>query len=148
MKYFKYLIFCIFLVVQSCVEKNSDDSNEAGVCFGSHELLELVEFKQGEGQVIKQAVYRVTGEHSHQVEWFLVNTFGMGKLKFACCGWDPENGKSGEITCRKLEKMQDHHLAVEMYASAEINDSNDSTYLELDRNNIDYFFVLVSLLKI
>jgi len=148
MKNFKYLIISIFFVLQSCGDRNPYSSNEANVCFLSHDFLELVEYKHRDGQYIKQAIYRVASEHSHQVEWFLVNTFGMGKLKFVCCGWEPENGKSGNIACRALEKMPSYHLAVEMYASAEVRNSNDSVYLELDRNRIEYFFVILSLLEI
>lgn len=58
--------------------------------------LKYLSCKQGEGQLIWEAEYRVSSQYIEEVENFFVTEYGMGELVFTCCGWEPEGGKTGQ----------------------------------------------------
>ena len=51
----------------------------------------------GKGQVLREIRYRLHGKAAQKVERVLVERYGMGRLKFACCGWEPSGGKTGVL---------------------------------------------------
>ena len=149
MKNINYLIIGIFLFSVSCTNHKKDDCNLLAAYSEQPKYLELVECKKGEGQTINYSTYKVTGTHSLEVEKYLVENYRMGKLKFTCCGWEPQDGKEGEIINSELKKLnKDYHLLVTMTGSAEKKNDKDSLYIEKDRNKIDYFNVTVRLVEI
>ena len=120
MKTMNYLIVGIFLFSLSCTNHKKDDCNLLAAYSEQPKNLEFVECKKGEGQTIKYSTYKVTGTHSLEVEKYLVENYGMGKLKFTCCGWEPQDGKEGEIINSELKKFNNNfHLLVSMGGSAE-----------------------------
>lgn len=144
-----HLIIGIFLFSLSCTNHKKDDCNLLAAYSKQPKYLELVECKIGEGQTIKYSTYKVTGAHSLDVEKYLVENYGMGKLMFTCCGWEPQDGKEGEIINNELKKLnKDYHLLVMMTGDAEKKNDKDSLYIEKDRNKIDYFNVTVRLVEI
>ena len=143
----KSLLLMIMPLILSCTTEKIEDCDLLKSYGEQHKYLDFIECHQGEGQVIKYSTYKVAGTHSSEVEKYLVETYGMAKLKFTCCGWEPQDGKYGEIINPELKKMnKDYHLSVTMIGNAE--KINDSTYIEKDRNEIDFFYVTVRLLKV
>ncbi len=101
-------------------------------------------------QTIMRATYKVSGKKSKEVEDFLVKTYGMGKLKWTCCGWD-NSGKYGIFEHSEFKKInRDCSALISMSASAEVQDKSKPTQirLETDRNKIDFFTVIVELVII
>ena len=101
-------------------------------------------------QTIIKATYRVNGKESKRIEDFLIENYGMGELKWTCCGWD-NGGKYGSFEHSEFKKIDKYCSAtVSMFASREIEDDNKLTEvkLEFDRNKIDYFTVIVELVII
>lgn len=147
-------IFCIilstFLLSVSSANYGKDDCNLLESYSEQHKYLEFVGCEKGKGeQTIKEATYRVKAKNSIEVEAYLVDKYGMGKLKFTCCGWEPEKGVNGEIESKELKEINENYsLIITMYGNAEKKDSNGSLYIEKDRNKINYFYVTVSLLEI
>ena len=149
MKILNYLIIVVLISTLSCTNKKREDCNLLETYSEQHNYLEFIECKDGEGQVIKYSNYNLTGEHSFEVEKYLVDNYGMGKLKFTCCGWEPKDGKEGEIVNSDLKNLnKNYHLLVSMTGSAEKKNENDSLYIEMDRNKIDKFVVTVKLVEI
>ena len=106
--------------------------------------------KPKNSQTIIKATYRVNGKQSKEIEDFLVENYGMGELKWACCGWD-NAGKFGTFEHSEFKKIDAYcHATISMYASGEVEDENEPTgiKLETDRNKIDYFTVIVKLVII
>lgn len=147
-------IFCIilstFLLSVSSANYGKDDCNLLESYSEQHKYLEFVGCEKGKSeQTIKEATYRVKAKNSIEVEAYLVDKYGMGKLKFTCCGWEPEKGVNGEIENKELKEINENYsLIITMYGNAEKKDSNGSLYIEKDRNKINYFYVTVSLLEI
>lgn len=103
------------------------------------EKIEFIECKNGSGQTILEADYKVLGMDSKEVEEVLITEFGMGKLKFVCCGWEPENGKSGYVENKLLKEInQNYVLEISMYANAEKKNKKGKTEIEFDRNKVDF----------
>jgi hypothetical protein len=67
--------------------------------------VEFLECKRGQGQEVVAATYKVKGQDIAVVEKLLVEKYGMGKLRFVCCGYEPENGKRGGIRSKKMENI-------------------------------------------
>lgn len=93
-----------------------------------------------------RANYRVSGEQSKPVEDFLVERYGMGALRWVCCGWETM-GKSGGFEHEALTKIDPYLSAgVDMFASGEVDkDQIGEVKLEPDRNKIEFFTVVVEL---
>lgn len=111
--------------------------------------LSFVNCVPGEGQVILEAKYEVSGKDSKEVEDFLVKTYGLGKLKFVCCGWESEKGRNGQIDAVKgLEDYPNYSIMIIMYASAETEMTESEGTLEMDRDKIENFTVLVQIVEV
>ena len=98
-------------------------------------------------QTKARATYRVSGKESEEIERFFVQNYGMGKLKWVCCGWET-GGKYGVFEHSEFKKIDpDCSATIKMYASGELENQNNPTKikLEMDRNKIDYFTVVVEL---
>lgn len=149
MKTVNYLIIGIFLFSQACAIHKKEDCNLLATYSEQPKNLEFVECKKGEGQTLKYSTYKVKGTYSLELEKYFVENYGMGKLIFTCCGWEPKDGQEGEIINDELTKTnKDYHLLVTMSGSAEKKSGQDSLYIEKDRNKIDYFEVTVRLVEI
>ncbi len=100
-----------------------------------------------DSQTIVRATYKVAGTKSKAIEDFLVKTYGMGKLKWTCCGWN-NGGKYGVFEHYEFKKInRDCLVLISMYASAEVQDKSKQSKvrLETDRNKIAFFTVIVEL---
>ncbi len=110
--------------------------------------LEFIKCERLENsQTIIKATYRVKGKQSKEIEDFLVENYGMGKLSWTCCGWD-NAGKYGRFEHSEFKKIDTYCSAIiSMYASGEVEDEDEPTgiKLETDRDKIDYFTVIVEL---
>ena len=73
---------------------------------------------KGQGQTVAVASYRVAGAESARVEKFFREKYGMGKLVFVCCGWEPENGRTGQSASAALKRLNpDYSLTITMFAT-------------------------------
>ncbi|WKB81795.1 DUF4952 domain-containing protein [Cellulophaga lytica] len=110
--------------------------------------LEFIKCERLENsQTIIKATYRISGNKSKEIEDFLIENYGMGKLKWVCCGWET-SGKYGGFEHSEFKKIDPYLSAtINMYASGEVEDENEPTEikLETDRNKVDYFTVIVEL---
>ncbi len=108
------------------------------------EKLEFVEcktYKSSQSRVV--ATYRVSGKDAAEVEAFFVEKYGMGELKWACCGWET-SGKNGSFKHPELTAISPYLSAIiTMFASAEVDYNEEG--LELDRTKIEYFTVEVNI---
>ncbi|MEP0214509.1 MAG: DUF4952 domain-containing protein [Cellulophaga sp.] len=114
----------------------------------THKELEFVKCEEVKNsQIIYRATYRVRGNKSKIVEGFLKENYGMGNLKWACCGWD-NAGVYGQFEHPEFEKIDPYCSAViSMFASGEkIDKSKNTINLEHDRDKIEYFTVTVELI--
>lgn len=148
MKTLNYQLFTILLFFLSCSNGKKDDCNLLETYSEQHKHIEFIECREGEGQVIKHATYKVKGLYSFEVEEYLVENYGMGKLHFTCCGWEPQDGKEGEIKTEELNINKNYHLVVLMTGNAEKMNEKGSLCIEKDRKKIDYFEVTVRLIEI
>lgn len=98
-------------------------------------------------QIIYIVTYKVRGSKSKIVEDFLIENYGMGNLKWACCGWD-NAGIYGEFEHVAFKEIDSYCSAViSMFASGEKMDKTKNTIkLERNRDEIEYFTVRVELI--
>ena len=68
-------------------------------------MVEFVECSKGDGQLVAKAIYKVKGKDVPFIEKLLIRKYGMGKLKFVCCGYENENGVHGLIQSQKLSNL-------------------------------------------
>ncbi len=103
------------------------------------EKLEFISCESvDEPQKIIRLMYRVRGEDSKEVEDFLVEKYGMTKLKWACCAW---NGRGGQFNHDKFKAIHPYlGGGISMYASGEVEGG-----LEIDPEKIEYFYVEITL---
>jgi len=150
MKINHHIIITILLfLLTSCPTHLKAQANLIETYVNDLPHLEFVEGNKGNGQTIRYSLYRVSAEHAAEVEQILVDRYGMGLLRLTCCGWESENGRSGEIKSEKIKQINpDYYLIAEMYGCAEKEDVNGIIYIEKDRSKIDYFYVKVSLMEI
>jgi hypothetical protein len=108
--------------------------------------LIFIDSVAGDGQVIATARYRVPGVHAEMVERFFVEKYGMGPLVFLCCAWEPERGRSGQLESEPLLEIEPGYvLLITMFADAVIESADGELYLEMERENIEHFHVIVSI---
>lgn len=146
MKYL--LLFIAVFSLSSCSKK----SVECGDLLAERNIkplnLEFVGCKKGTGQTVLSAEYKVSGKNSKKVENILVTKYGMGELKSLCCGWEPHEGKKGQIEDQGLKDInQNYTLSISMHGNAEKENSKGEAYVEKDRNNVS-FSVTVELLDV
>lgn len=73
------------------------------------------------GQTVAVATYTVSGANSLNAERIFHEQYGMGKLTFLCCGWEPAQGKTGQIASAELRKLNpDYTLLLMMYSDAQV----------------------------
>ena len=100
------------------------------------------------GQVKLTAEYRVKGKYSWEVEEFLVEHYGMGKLKWVCCGWENQ-GRYGSFEHPKITQENPYYVAsISMYGSHEYEEKKDIYIPEMDRNKVPYFVVIVEIVEV
>ena len=131
------LILILFFLTNSCFTQNL----ECGDLLKKYEIelsgAEFIECTIGTGQTIIEANYKVLGKDSEKIERTLVAKFGMGKLKFNCCGWEPVNGKNAYVDNKQLKAInQDYILEISMFANAEKKNEKGETEIEFDRNKV------------
>ena len=95
-------------------------------------------------QILCESVYRIPGKYARYAESVLVRRFGMGKLRFACCGWFPGRGKRGAAdgTFR-----HSHLMSNGAYAAYGISMSSEET-LEKQWDRIEYFYITLTIYEI
>ncbi len=99
-------------------------------------------------QTIVSAEYRTSGENSENVEQFLVNKYGMGKLKWICCAWG-NGGKYGGFQHQDITNINSNYMVtISMYASGEVEDEEGKVTIEKDKHKIEYFTVIVEILDV
>ncbi len=109
--------------------------------------LEFLECSKEKGQVILRSKYRVSGKDSKKIEQVLISKYGLGKLKFNCCGWESE--KYGQINPSKIKAINPNFsILITMYGNAEKKDKNNTIYIEKNRNKIPYFYVIVEIVEV
>ena len=146
MKYLQLLI--LFFLSNSCFTQNLECGDLLKKYATKPNKVEFVECKTGTGQTILEADYKVLGKDSEEIERILIAEFGMGKLKFVCCGWESVNGKNGYVDNKQLKSInQDYVLEISMFANAEKKNEKGKTEIEFDRNKVD-FNLKVRILKI
>lgn len=112
-------------------------------------VLEFIDCKRETEQEIWTARYRVAGKNAESIERLLRKKYNMGKLTFACCGWECKGGKHGVIKSEKLKKINPNYsMIISMYGSGELENEKKEAYLERDRDKIPFFEVTVEVLNI
>lgn len=125
--------------VKKGIERKTEiESGDLLALYGKKpEHLIFKELVIGKGQIRYDALYEVEGKHSKTVEDFLVKKYGMGKLKWVCCGYENTNGQKGQITV-ELDDENNFDLMIGMYAYADITDENDNENLKFEREKLNF----------
>lgn len=82
-------------------------------------------------QVRFSARYRVAGNQADSVEDFLHKNYGMNKLQFLCCGWEPRDGVRGSAM------LPDHNVSMTMHSEETL--IHERTHW----SDIPYFYIVV-----
>lgn len=99
-------------------------------------------------QLVCEARYMVDHKYAEQIEKYLIERYGMGALRFVCCGWETV-GKYGCIESEELRQINPNYvMSVDMYGPAEQTDESGKIYIEKDRSKIKRFIVIVSVHEI
>jgi len=148
-KRMKYILLIVPLfILISCINKPIECGDLLQRYAGEIQNVEFISCEKGKGQTVFKASYSVLGTNAEEIEAILVKKYGIGKLKFTCCGWESSNGKNGDIESDELKKInQNYMLEISMYGNAEKKDDKGNTYLELDENKV-CFYVIVKLLEV
>jgi len=91
-------------------------------------------------QTLVRAEYRVAGSNVQQVENFLVEKYGMGELKWVCCGWG-NGGQYGQFEHAALKQINPYCSGIICMFSEGISEQEE--YFK--KIEIDYFTVIVEL---
>jgi hypothetical protein len=84
------------------------------------------------------ATYRVKGNHASEIEAYLVRHSGMAKLRFYCCGWEPNTRQSPPEGKLNIGLKQQYDVSME---------SEETLISERSRwSGIQWFYVSVTLL--
>jgi hypothetical protein len=99
---FSRLVFCLTVlavlsvgrVQASSPPQCADFLRQAGF---RHVALKYTGCSPGRSAQIRvlRATYEVSGRNAATVEAVLIKRYGMAKLKFNCCLWEPKGGKQG-----------------------------------------------------
>lgn len=103
-------------------------------------------------QMVAVATYQVSGANAAQVETFFRARYGMGKLTFVCCGWEPANGKHGQVDNAALRRLNPaYSLLITMHSDANIMEQalaqGDASAWK-DKRKVKRFLVEVSLVEV
>jgi Domian of unknown function (DUF4952) len=84
------------------------------------------------------ATYRVKGQHASQVESYLIRETGMAKLRFYCCGWEPNTRRGSPEGSLNLSQEQQYEVSM----------LSEETLVSTRRqwSRIQWFYVSVTLL--
>ena len=135
-------------ILKPCADKSIDCEDLLLKYAEQNQKIEFIECQKGKGQTVLEAKYKVLGHNSDEIETILIKKYGIGKLKFTCCGWESTNGKNGYIKNKDLIKSNPNYiLEISMYGNAEKENQKGEIYLEKDKSKID-FYVIVRLLDI
>ncbi len=136
----KYLLILIgFFALTACGNQSLECGDLLERYAEKPQKLEFVECKAGTGQTILEATYKVKGEDSKEIEEFLVQKYGIGNLKFVCCGWESTNGENGYVDDKELKMIDPNYtLEVSMYGNAEKENEDGEIAIESDRNKIEF----------
>ncbi len=110
-------------------------------------LLDFVRCEEDRAspQLVIRMVYQVPGKDAQKVEDFLVKHYGMRALRWACCGW--ESGQTGSLQSSPLQDKYDGAaISITMYGSGEKEDAEGKAYLVFDKEQVDYFTVVVEVI--
>ncbi|TPN88876.1 DUF4952 domain-containing protein [Aquimarina algicola] len=145
----KYILITIsFFFFNSCKSQHLECGDLLEKYGEKPQHLDFISCKEGKGQTILVAEYKVEGKYSEEVEEFLIEKYNIGKLEFVCCGWEPSGGKRGNITPPELIAIDPYYiLEISMFGNAEKEDENGKVQLEFDRTKID-FVVMVRIIRV
>ena len=138
-------LFLTLFILYSCTNKSIECGDLLQRYGEKTQKIEFIDCEKGKGQTVFQAKYKVLGSNSEEVENFLIKKYGIGKLKFTCCGWESTNGYIKNIELLKINP--NYILEISMYANAEKENLKGETYLELDKSKV-VFYVIVKLLDV
>lgn len=114
--------------------------------------LEFIECNTSDhGQVVAEAIYRVSGEKSKEIEDFLVENYNMGSVAWDVVGFSNygKNRGAGFFESEALKTIDpDMSMIITMGADGVVSDEANSIRLEKDKNKIEFFTVRVSLVII
>ena len=118
----------------------------AGVVF-----IGCQEAKPG-GQTVAVATYAVSGANSLNAERIFHEQYGMGNLTFLCCGWEPAEGKTGQVASAKLRKLNPNYtLLITMYSDAQAIEQamlRGDTAAFRNRRKVKQFIVEVKIVEV
>ena len=101
------------------------------------------EIKSKSGQILCEASYKVAGKDVGKIENYLIEKYGMGKLYFACCGWDTV-GHDGNIQSQELTMINSNYeMYITMWGEAIAENEEGESRLEFDWTKIDFLYVQV-----
>lgn len=104
------------------------------------------------GQTVAVATYKVSGANAAQAETFFQARYGMGKLTFACCGWEPAQGKRGQVENAALRKLNPNYsLLITMYSDAQAMEQSlvqDNASAWKDKRKVKQFLVEVTIVEV
>lgn len=142
------LILIVFFYTSFSLAQSVDCTDLLSTYATKPQKVTFISCKTGSGQIILEANYKVSGKDSEEIERFLIRKYGMGKLTFVCCGWEPTNGQNGYIENEQLKNSNENYvLEVSMFANAEKEAKKGSFTIEKDRTKLD-FYIKVRLLEI
>jgi hypothetical protein len=93
-------------------------------------------------QIIFEARYRVSGKYAAQTEDFFNKKYGMNKLSYICCGWEPKDGKLGDFKKPETVSLHTIYFNISMYSDE--TDIQERT----EWHKIPYFNVEAKILDI
>ncbi len=142
------LSFILIILFYSCSNSTILQCGDLLTLYAEKPIeLEFLECSTEKGQVIMRSKYRVLGKDSKKIEQILISKYGLGKLKFNCCGW--ESQKYGEINSSMIKEINPNFsILITMYGNAEKKDKNNTIHIEKDRNEIPYFYVIVEIVEV
>ena len=104
------------------------------------------------GQTVATATYRVSGANSVSAEQFFHTHYGMAHLTFVCCGWEPAQGRTGQVTSARLRKLHPNYaLVITMYSDAQAMAQNlgrGDTGSWRNRRQVKQFIVEVRIMDV
>lgn len=100
----------------------------------------------GNGQVLREIRYTLQGKAAHKVERVLVERYGMGRLKFACCGWEPSEGKIGVL--RPPLRIEVDGITHEIHFSVTMFSTETTINRRAEWGRIPQFNVVVRVLDV
>ena len=145
-KYLILLSLCL-LLSSNCHKTTENPNNDIlPLLIKTPDQLEFLECKEGSGQIVLEAKYRVSGTDAQLIEDLLHKEYGMSLLKFICCGWEAHPDGTIKITDKfndKYRKLYDYnHISISMYSGE--TQIQDRTHW----HEIPYFYVIIKVISV